>query len=259
MPAKLACIQMGATGTWAENVHRAETMIRSTDAEFIVLPELFNYCKDFKTGESIPGRTTEVFTALAQEKGIYIMMGSILELEPEPKVTTSPLLYNTSILIDPCGSIVAKYRKIHLFAYHSKERYFLKPGQDIVVAKTDIGTIGLSICYDIRFPELYRALIKRGAEIIVCPAAWPYPRLEHWVTFNKARAIEEQCYFISCNQVGAPLQTQTFLGHSMIVDPWGTIVASGGDRETVVEGKIDVDFVRKIRSEYLFLEDIVEL
>jgi predicted amidohydrolase len=250
---------MGATGTWADNVHRAVTMMRSTDAEFVVLPELFNYCKDFKTGEPILGRTTEVFTALAQERGIYIVMGSILEVESQPSVTASPLLYNTSILIDPYGSIVAKYRKIHLFAYHSKERYFLKPGQDITVANTDIGTIGLSICYDIRFPELYRALIKRGAEIIVCPAAWPYPRLEHWVTFNKARAIEEQCYFISCNQIGAPLQTQAFLGHSMIVDPWGTVVASGGDRETVVEAKIDVEFVRKIRSEYSFLEDIVEL
>ncbi|MGB8310731.1 MAG: nitrilase-related carbon-nitrogen hydrolase [Halobacteriota archaeon] len=259
MSIKLACIQMGATGTWADNVQRAVTMMRSTDAEFVVLPELFNYCKDFKTGEPIPGRTTEVFTALAREKGVYIVMGSILEVESQPSVTASPLLYNTSILIDPSGSIVAKYRKIHLFAYHSKERYFLKPGQDIIVADTDIGTVGLSICYDIRFPELYRALIKRGAEIIVCPAAWPYPRLEHWVTFNKARAIEEQCYFISCNQVGAPLPTQTFLGHSMIVDPWGTVVASGGDGETVVEGKIDVEFVRKVRSEYTFLKDIVEL
>jgi predicted amidohydrolase len=259
MPTKLACIQMGATGTWAENMRRAVTMIETTDAEFVVLPELFNYCKDFTVGESIPGRTTEVFTALARDKGIYVVMGSILEVESTSTATTSPRLYNTSVLIDPRGAIVAKYQKIHLFAYHSKERYFLKPGRETVVANTDIGVVGLSICYDIRFPELYRALVKQGAEIIVCPAAWPYPRLEHWVTLNKARAIEEQCYFISCNQVGAPLETQTFLGHSMIVDPWGTVVASGSDREVVVEGKIDVAFVRQIRNECAFLDDIVEL
>ena len=111
MSIKLACIQMGATGTWGDNVHRVVTMMRSTDAEFVVLPELFNYCKDFKTGEPIPGRTTEVFTALAREKGVYIVMGSILEVESQPSVTASPLLYNTSILIDPSGSIVAKYPK----------------------------------------------------------------------------------------------------------------------------------------------------
>jgi predicted amidohydrolase len=259
MPIKLACIQMGATGTRDDNVQRAVTMIESTDADFVVLPELFNYCKDFTTGESIPGRTTEVFTALARDKGIYVVMGSILEVESEPNAPTPPRVYNTSVLIDPSGSIVATYQKIHLFAYHSKERYFLKPGRETVVATTDIGTVGLSICYDLRFPELYRALIKQGAEIIVCPAAWPYPRLEHWVTLNKARAIEGQCYFISCNQVGAPLETQTFLGHSMIVDPWGTVVASGGDREAVVEGKIDIDLVGQIRNEYSFLDDIVEL
>jgi predicted amidohydrolase len=252
MTHKVACIQMGALGTWRENVDHAVALSDETDADLIVLPELFAHCRDFKAGERIPGRTTQIFAQLAREKGSYILMGSILEVDEHDR------RYNSSVLIDRSGQILARYRKIHLFSYRSEERRSLVAGTDVVTAPTELGVLGLSICYDLRFPELYRALVKKGAEIIVCPAAWPYPRLDHWITLNRARAIEEQCYFIGCNQVGTPAPTTTFVGRSMITDPWGEVIAAAGDAESIIEAAIDVALVRKIREEYAFLNDIVE-
>ncbi len=249
----VACIQVGALGTRDENVEHAVTLIHETDADLIVLPELFAQCRDFTKAEPIPGRTTDVFTRIALDRGIHLVMGSMLESARDGH------LYNTSLLIDPHGEIIARYRKIHLFSYRSKERHQLAPGADVVVVNTPLGAIGMSICYDLRFPELYRALAKKGAEIIVCPAAWPYPRLEHWITLNRARAIEEQCYVIGCNQVGTPEPQVTFFGHSMITDPWGEVIATASDEEDTIRAAIDVDTVRAIRAEYKFLDDIVDL
>jgi predicted amidohydrolase len=244
---------MGALGTWQENVDHALELSDETDADLIVLPELFAHCRNFKVGEPIPGQTTEIFARLAREKGSNILMGSILEVDDHEQK------YNTSVLIDRRGRILARYRKIHLFSYDSKEKRSLVAGTDIVTTPTELGIIGFSICYDLRFPELYRALVKKGAEIIVCPAAWPYPRLDHWITLNRARAIEAQCYFIGCNQVGAPTPTTTLAGCSMITDPLGEVIASAGHAEVIVEAVTDVTLVRKTREEYPFLNDFVEL
>jgi predicted amidohydrolase len=250
---KAACIQMGALGTRSENVDRAVALIDETDADLIVLPELFTHCRDFKAGEHIPGPTTEVFTRLAREKGSYILMGSMLEVDEPGR------MFNTSVLIDRRGTICARYRKVHLFSYRSKEKRSLIAGTDIVVAPIELGVIGFSICYDLRFPELYRALVKKGAEIIVCPAAWPSQRLDHWIALNKARAIENQCYFIGCNQVGTPVPTTTFVGGSMITDPWGETLVAAGNSEVIITAVIDVAVVNQIRKEYTFLNDVVPL
>jgi len=253
MGCKAACIQMGALGTRSENVDRAVALIDETDADLIVLPELFTYCRDFKAGESIPGPITEIFTRLAREKGSYIVMGSILEVDEHER------MFNTSVLVDRRGTICARYRKIHLFSYHSKEKRSLVAGTEVVVAPTELGVIGLSVCYDLRFPELYRALVQKGAEIIVCPAAWPSTRLEHWIALNTARAIENQCYFIGCNQVGTPVATTTFAGGSMITDPWGETVVAAGNAEAIITAALDVAVVNKVRKEYAFLSDMVLL
>jgi predicted amidohydrolase len=244
---------MGALGTWQDNVDRAISLASETDVDLIVLPELFAHCQDFNAAERIPGATTDIFAQLAREKRSYVLVGSILEVDEHDR------RYNSSVLIDRSGQILETYRKIHLFSYRSKERRSLVAGNRVVAVPTELGVIGLSICYDLRFPELYRALVKRGAEIIVCPAAWPYPRLDHWITLNRARAIEEQCYFVGCNQVGTPVPTMTFAGRSMITDPWGEIIAAAGNAETIIEAEIDVAVVRKIREEYAFLPDIVGL
>lgn len=249
----VACVQTGALGAREENVERAVALIQETNADLVVLPELFAQCRDFTKAEPIPGHTTDTFTRVAREQGIYLVMGSMLESDGDGHV------YNTSLLIDARGEIIARYRKIHLFSYGSKERRSLTPGSDVVVADSPFGRIGMSICYDLRFPELYRALVKKGAEIIVCPAAWPYPRLEHWLILNRARAIEEQCYFVSCNQVGTPVPQFTFFGRSMITDPWGETLVTGSDREGSIQASLDVDVVHSIRAEYRFLDDIVDL
>jgi len=251
MRCQAACIQMGALGTRSENIDHAVELIDEADADLIVLPELFTHCRDFKAGESIPGPTTEVFARLAREKGSYIVMGSMLEVDEHRR------MFNTSVLIDRRGTICARYRKIHLFSYRSEEKRSLIAGTEVVVTLTELGVIGLSICYDLRFPELYRAMVKQGAEIIVCPAAWPSPRLEHWIALNRARAIENQCYFIGCNQVGTPVPTTTFVGGSMITDPWGETLVAAGNAEGIITAVIDVAVVNQVRKEYAFLNDIV--
>jgi len=250
---KAACIQMGALGTRSENVDHAVELIDEMDADIIVLPELFTDCRDFKAGEPIPGPTTEVFARLARERGSYIVMGSMLEVDDHRR------MFNTSVLIDRGGTICARYRKIHLFSYRSKEKCSLIAGTEVVVTPTELGVVGLSICYDLRFPELYRAMVKQGAEIIICPAAWPSPRIEHWIALNRARAIENQCYFIGCNQVGTPVPTTTFVGGSMITDPWGETLAAAGNAEGIISAVIDVAVVNQVRKEYAFLNDMVLL
>ena len=143
-----------------------------------------------------------------------------------------------------------------MFSYYgSKEKEYINSGDSAVVVNTDIGKIGLSICYDIRFPELFRALTYAGAEIIVCPAAWPYPRLEHWMTLNKARAIENQVYFISVNQVGKVTHSRANLGHSMIIDPWGDIISSSGSNEGIMTAEIDLNNIDRLRKEFPVLND----
>jgi predicted amidohydrolase len=253
MRCQAACIQMGALGTRSENIDHAVELIDEADADLIVLPELFTHCRDFKAGESIPGPTTEVFARLAREKGSYIVMGSMLEVDEHRR------MFNTSVLIDRRGTICARYRKIHLFSYRSEEKRSLIAGTEVVVTPTELGVIGLSICYDLRFPELYRAMVKQGAEIMVCPAAWPSPRLEHWIALNRARAIENQCYFIGCNQVGTPVPTTTFVGGSMITDPWGETLVAAGNAEGIITAVIDVAEVNQVRKEYAFLNDMVLL
>ena len=253
MRCQAACIQMGALGTRSENIDHAVELIDEADADLIVLPELFTHCRDFKAGESIPGPTTEVFARLAREKGSYIVMGSMLEVDEHRR------MFNTSVLIDRRGTICARYRKIHLFSHGSEEKRSLIAGTEVVVAPPELGVIGLSICYDLRFPELHRAMVKQGAEIIVCPAAWPSPRLEHWIALNRARAIENQCYFIGCNQVGTPVPTTTFVGRSMITDPWGETLVAAGNAEGIITAVIAVAVVNQVRKEYTFLNDIVLL
>ncbi|MFH0701998.1 MAG: carbon-nitrogen family hydrolase [bacterium] len=245
-------------GNKTANFKKVEYLIESNSwfkPDLIVLPEVFNTGAGHNQlqalAEFIPeGATAEKLSSLASKYGANIVAGSYIERCPDEKFR------NTSLIIDRSGNITGKYHKIHMFSYYGcEEGKYISPGDFITVVETDIGKIGLSICYDLRFPELYRALTYAGAEIIVCPAAWPYPRLEHWVTLNKARAIENLVYMISINQVGTAGNSRINLGHSMIINPWGDIVTSASSSEGVMIAEIDLDMLRKTREEFPVLND----
>jgi len=223
--------------------------------DLIVMPEVFTSGVDHrylqKSAEAVPeGETTEFFTKLAKKYSANIVSGSFIEKEENGEFK------NTSLLIGREGEILGKYQKIHMFNYYgSNEGDYVSCGEKAVVAETDIGKIGLSVCYDLRFPELYRAMAYAGAEIITCVAAWPYPRYDHWITLNKARAVENTVYMLSVNQTGRVNPKRQNIGASMLVNPWGEVVSSAGSEEGGFIGEIDFDLLAKIRQEFPVLND----
>lgn len=254
---KVASIQLQISDgeSKEDRIARVERIVDDLgEVDLIVLPEIWNvgyFSFDAYEAESetLEGETLRRMAAKAREKNAYVMAGSIVE-------KTGDGLYNTSALFDRQGRLIATYRKIHLFGYGSAETKVLCPGREVVVAKTDLGNIGLSTCYDLRFPELYRQMVDKGAEIFLVASAWPYPRLEHWKTLNVVRAFENESYLISSNCVGTTRGKQ-FLGHSAIVDPWGTVIAGGGDFECVLKAEIDREMVERVRAEFPPLRDRV--
>jgi predicted amidohydrolase len=177
------------------------------------------------------------FAALAREHGVWLA-GSLLEAQ-------AGRYYNCLALYDPQGCLQGAYRKIHLFRLMDEEKY-LAPGAEAVTADTPWGRVGLSICYDLRFPELFRRYELDGARLIIVPAEWPQPRREHWRTLLRARAIENQCFVAACNRVGAT-NSNTFFGASAVIDPWGETLIEGGEAEMVLTVQIDLGLVDGVR------------
>jgi len=246
---KVASIQLEIkdTETKEQRIDRVETLLDPlADCDLIVLPEIwatgyFSFDRYLEEAEEIGGMFTQRFSAKAKALNTYLFAGSIVE-------KANGRYYNTSILFDPHGKVIGTYRKIHLFRYGSAEGELLTAGNEPTVVETDFGKMGLSTCYDLRFPELYRAQVDQGAKFLLVTSAWPHQRLEHWKLFNKARALENQCFLISSNCVGT---TKNVLlgGHSQVVDPWGTVVASAGEHETIVRTEIDpaqIDHIREV-------------
>ena len=242
----------------AANLAEAERWIRAAaaqGAQVVALPEVFIWRgvkkQERENAEAIPGATSELLSRLARELGIYLLGGSILE-----EIVGSPKAYNTSLLFDPSGKLLASYRKIHLFdvdlangvsARESDTRAF---GDGIVVAQTGLCDVGLSVCYDLRFPELYRALVAKGARLIFVPSAFTaYTGQAHWETLLRARAIENQVYVIAPDQFGKSPNSFETHGHSMIVDPWGKVIAVLPDGPGIIMAEIDLDYLTKIRAE----------
>jgi predicted amidohydrolase len=253
---KVASIQMGVGDQGkAELIRRAEVLLdQAAGFDLVLLPEIWNigyFSFDFysKESESIGGETTQRISAKAKAHGFYLHMGSFIEKKDDQ-------LYNTSLLIDSNGNIIGIYRKIHLFGYGSKESQILSRGKDVVVVETALGRMGMCTCYDLRFPELFRAMLEKGAELFLVTSGWPYPRLEHWIMFNRIRAIENTAFLVSSNCVGINRGVQ-FCGHSMIVNPWGVIVTSGGDEECVLKAEIDIAEVSRIRKVFPAVGDRV--
>lgn len=228
----------------AERLRRVGRLLgRARGADLILLPELWNvgafacdrYAED---SETRTGPTVSLMRDKARELKAHIMMGSFVE-------RSKAGLHNTALLIDPQGRIAAAYRKMHLFGFQSGESRLLKAGKDIGMA----GPFGLSICFDLRFPELYRRQLDRGAEMFLIPAAWPHPRAEHWRVLSRARAIENQAFLAAVNCAGGH-RGQRFCGRSVILDPAGKALAEAGEEETVLRARVDLRLVEKARAAF---------
>ena len=209
-------------------------------ARLIVLPEMWNTGYAWRKLGKLSERTPEILEELkkASKKGTVII-GSMPEKDEGD-------IYNTAYVIDS-GKLIGKYRKIHLFA-PMKEDYFLKAGSEPLLCNTSLGKIGVLICYDVRFPELARKLTLEGAEMLVVPAEWPHPRLEHWRTLLKARAIENQLFVIAANRCGKQGMVR-FCGNSVVVNPWGEIISEASEKEETITAEIDLGLVAKYREE----------
>jgi predicted amidohydrolase len=246
---KVASIQLSVVeGNKDATLNKAEDAIKKCgDADLVILPEIWNlgfmsFDQYVDKAENIEGPTPSLMKKLAREKEIFLHTGSFVE---EDKGN----YYNTSLLLSPEGEILAKYRKIHLFGYNSKETQILSPGETIVVVDTPFGKIGMATCFDLRFPELFRAMVDKGAQYFLVCSAWPYPRIEPWIMLNRVRALENQCFLISANSAGMNCGSQ-FVGHSMVIDPWGTTLAGAGDEEMIVKTEIDPAKVHQARETF---------
>jgi predicted amidohydrolase len=232
--------------------HALDLIDRAPKSDLILLPEIwpcgfFAFDRYRDDSETLDGPLVTAFKAAARKCKCHIFMGSMVEKEGNH-------FYNTSILLNPAGEILARYRKIHLFGYQSEESTILKPGEDIVVADTPWGKSGLSTCYDLRFPELYRRMVDKGATFFLVASAWPRVRLEAWKLFNRCRAHENLAFLISCNCAGAN-QGKIYAGHSMIVDPLGLVLAEGAEEEAWISAEIEPHQVDAVRKEFPALAD----
>lgn len=256
---RASVVQLTSTSDEDRNWEEAETLIRAAarqGARFVATPENTNYLgphrEKVRRAESLDGKTCTRFSSLAAELGVLVLLGSFNERSEEPG-----RCYNTSVLFGPDGSRLAVYRKIHLFdvdlsdAVRFQESATVKPGHEVVVAETEVGRIGLSICYDLRFPGLYRQLRDRGAELIVVPAAFTWTTGKvHWELLLRARAVETQCYVLAPAQCGTHDDEglRESWGHSLIVDPWGEVLVHGDEVPDFFFADIDPSRVEKIRS-----------
>jgi predicted amidohydrolase len=253
-----AAVQMVASDDKATNLQEAERWVRRAagqGASLVALPEVFIWRGGKKSerenAEAIAGPTSDAMAALAAELKIYLLAGSILEAIPGSEKS-----FNTSLLFDRSGKLVAAYRKIHLFdvdlanGLSLRESATRAPGETIVAAQTALCTMGLSVCYDLRFPELYRGLANQGAELIFVPAAFTaFTGEAHWRPLLQARAIENQTYIVAPGQYGRSPSSFETHGHTMIIDPWGKVIAELDDGAGVVTAEIDLEYLKKVRSE----------
>ncbi|MFO0627485.1 MAG: carbon-nitrogen hydrolase family protein [Polyangiales bacterium] len=263
-PMIAAVVQMTSGPDVRENLARASALVRraaSRGARLIVLPENVAYFGDeagklavaerFNPDELPAGLIGLTACALARETRATLVWGGVPELTDAPSART----HNTAVVISPAGDIAARYRKVHLFDVDLpdgsvyRESTAVAPGREVVVTDTPAGVLGLSVCYDVRFPELYRALAKAGATILAVPAAFTVPTgRDHWHVLLRARAVETQCFVLAAAQWGThPNGRQTY-GHALIVDPWGTVLAECADGEGVALAELDPARVRSVRA-----------
>ncbi len=257
MHLSVALVQLDATDDVATNIGAAVAMADEAaagGARLVALPEYLQYRgpdDGFRaSARPIPGPHTEPFAEVARRRKAWILVGSTAETSGDP---LRP--YNTSALIAPDGTIAALYRKVHLFDVAvddgpvDTESARVTPGDRLVTADIDGATLGLTICYDLRFPELFRALALAGAQILTVPANFTERTgRDHWEVLLRARAIENGAFVLAPSQIGGPAGQPAF-GRSMIVDPWGTVIAQAPDAVAIVRAELDLDRVTAVRRQ----------
>jgi deaminated glutathione amidase len=256
---RAAAIQLNSTGDKARNIETAERLVRAAaaqGAELVVLPEKWNLLGDatalLQGAETLEGPTVSAARSWARELGIHLVAGSIAERSDDAEKP-----FNTSTLIAPDGELEAHYRKIHMFdvdvggvAYRESEHE--EPGEEIVTAGLGGAlagvTLGMSVCYDLRFPELYRILAVRGARVITVPSAFTLETgRDHWEVLLRARAIENQAFVVAPNQIGeAPPHYRSY-GRSVILDPWGVVLAQAPDEQCFIAADLDFELQDRVR------------
>ena len=268
---KIALCQMNVVDNKEENLKKASLMIEDSvkeNADFIVLPEMFNcpysndkfieYCEEEKSSQ-----TLKRISELAEKHSTYILAGSIPEKENDR-------LFNTSYLFDKTGNIIAKHRKMHLFDIDVKDKITFKEsdvltaGNDFTIADTEFGKVGIGICYDIRFPELARIMVEKGALILFYPGAFNLTTgPAHWELLFRSRALDNQVYCVGVAPALDMDASYNSFGHSIITNPWGEIIAETDENENLIISELDLSEIKKIREELPLLknkrEDLYEV
>lgn len=256
----VAVCQMDSQGDKKENLRRAGSMIdenAAKGAKVIAFPETMNFMgKGYRhQAEQIPGETTDFLCEKAKENHIWLVSGSF----PEQHGNGKPK--NTLVLIDPQGNIRCKYSKLHMFDVEVengpsyKESEYNTAGDEIVLADTELGRFGFAICYDLRFGEMFRLMALRGAQVIFMPSSFTMNTgKDHWEALLRARAIENGVYIVAPNQIGKKTNMIAY-GKSMIIDPWGDVIARASDRSCSIMAEIDPDYIENVRRQIPSLEN----
>ncbi len=250
-------LQLDDRESRAERIRRVEEHFsllagEAVQPQVVVLPEIwatgfFNFDRYHRESEPLDGEIFSMLAPWAEKIGCYIVGGSIIEQGDQA-------YYNTSLVIDPTGSLAGTYRKIHLFGYQAEESRLLQAGKEPLVLKTEFGTWGFSTCYDLRFPELYRFMVDGGTDLFFVVAAWPRARLEHWVLLNRTRALENLGNLCACNCSGTIRGTELG-GNSLVVDPWGEVKARGGLQEEIIRVDVNPGLPGAVRRKFPALSD----
>ncbi|MCQ8773714.1 carbon-nitrogen family hydrolase [Streptomyces telluris] len=256
MRASLIQINVDPQEPAAERRVRAAALVHEqAGSDLVVLPELwhvgaFAFESFAAAAEPLGGPTARAMSAAARDAGVWLHAGSIVEEAP------GGALCNTSLVFSPSGELVRTYRKIHRFGFDKGEAVLMTAGTEPVTLPLPDTTLGLATCYDLRFPELFRALVDAGAQTFVVPAGWPAKRRGHWTLLARARAVENLSYVLACGTAGTHAGVEQ-AGHSVVFDPWGETVAEAGPGEEVLTVDLDPARVTKVREEFPALKDRV--
>lgn len=250
----VACCQLDIA--WQDkpaNYTRVERLLDEANlpaGALVLLPEMFATGFSMNAAavaEPLEGPTARFLSDQARRRGIYLMAGEAIDAGgPRPQ--------NEALVLDPQGQLLCRYAKRHLFSFAGEPEHY-SPGEEIVAFAWSGTMVAPSICYDLRFPEQYRAASARGAEILAVIACWPAAREEHWLALLQARAIENQCYVAAVNRCGRDPSGQAYSGRSRIIDPRGTVLADAGNGEGIIRAAVDLSALRSYRREFPALRD----